>query len=450
MSEDSIHAHQSQGFINDSKGNVEQDFGDKTNYDTGGGDVAERDIDKRTIINLILPEASSDNVFQELLKDVDISRILSLIDQESIQQAYQDSRHPDAGLWSSEATNIGEILKELEEFRQLFEFFERLSQDVNLSRKIRQKLKYLTGKLPSKNSPGHPINKSSNNPFPNNKGKLESYILATLVHSDDDSEQFFLNAWLIIDDSVEGLSKFESLLDQDEQQQGELCLLHEIPTLLNKFLKKSLKRLRGKKYHLTIEFFLPSALICTEVDRWKISDPIDDEITLGIKYPIRLRSIERLNIDYLDSYLYQWYEHWDKVKQVLNEKPIKELFEHLKRMESFNWKLLRSNLKQKIGLKLTCAPPKAKRKDLFKAILTAATPIAIWTRCNIPNLNQVTEIDTLLSCRPLCHLCESVREMREKADAQTGEHLGFHLAVLWENTYRLTPDLMVQLIPPGQ
>ena len=62
MSEDSIDARESQGFVNHPKGNVEQDFGDKFNYDTGGGDAAGRNIDKRTFINIILPGVSSGNV----------------------------------------------------------------------------------------------------------------------------------------------------------------------------------------------------------------------------------------------------------------------------------------------------------------------------------------------------------------------------------------------------
>jgi hypothetical protein len=48
-------------------------------------------------------------------------------------------------------------------------------------------------------------------------------------------------------------------------------------------------------------------------------------------------------------------------------------------------------------------------------------------------------------------LCESVRQTREKAEAaETGEDLGLHLALLWENPYRLPPDIMRELETPGQ
>ena len=93
---------------------------------------------------------------------------------------------------------------------------------------------------------------------------------------------------------------------------------------------------------------------------------------------------------------------------------------------------------------------KAKTKELFKAILTATTPIAIWTRYDIPDFDHVSAIDEILTFKPLCHLCESVRQTREQADAQTKEHLGFHLAILWEDPYRLTPNVMLELTTPGQ
>lgn len=421
---------------------------------TQSGDAAARDINKGnnyencTFIQLLPKDSNFGNLSQELLKNLDFSNI----PQESIQQAYQYALPPDAGVWNLEANNITQILHELEQFRRLFEFFNRLIQDETIPQEIRKKLSNLAEGLASKKHPDDNQTKLTTNLLSNQEGQLESYLIATIERCDDGNEQFLLNAWLIIDDSVpvNDISKFISLLDKDEQQLGTLCNFNDIPKKLKKFLKTSLRYLRGKQYQLIIEVFLPSDLIGTEVDRWKIPDPIVEEITLGIKYPIRLRSLERLDLDYLDSYLSDWYKYWDKVKTVLHNEAIQDLFEPLQEMEKFNWKLLKNSLQDKIGLKVTCAPTKAKTKDLFKAILTATTPIAIWTRCDIPNFDQVAAIDEILSFKPLCHLCESVRHTREQADAQTEEHLGFHLALLWEDPHRLTPNVMLQLTTPGQ
>ena len=421
---------------------------------TESGDAAARDIDKRniyqncTFIKVLAKDNNFENVPQDSLNNLDFSNIPN----ESIQKAYQDVLPPDAGVWNLEENNITQILQSLNEFRRLSEFLTELSQDKNISEAIRNQLSDYANQIGSKKYPENNKKIKATDFFSNREAQLESYLIATIERFDDDNEKCLLNAWLIIDDSVpvNDLSRFTSLLDQDEQQVGTLCNFSDIPKQLNKFLKTSLRYLRGKQYKLIVEVFLPSDLIGVEVDRWKISDPIIEEISLGIKYPIRLRSLERLDLEYLDYYLSDWYKYWDKVKTVLHNEPIQELFEHLEEMESFNWKLLRNSLKEKIGLKLTCAPPKAKTKDLFRAILTATTPIAIWTRYDIPNLDQVSAIDEILTFKPLCHLCESVRETREQADAQTEEHLGFHLALLWENPYRLTPDIMLELTTVGQ
>ncbi|MEH2105932.1 VMAP-C domain-containing protein [Nostoc sp.] len=421
---------------------------------TQGGDAAARDIDKRniyencTFIQLLAKDSNLGNLSQEPLKDLDFSDI----PQESIRQAYQDALPPDASVWNLKGDNITQILQELNEFRRLFEFFNCLSQDESLPEEIRNKVSNFAKNIVSKKHPEENTNKSSKDFFSEKERLLESYLIATIERCDDDNEQFLLNAWLIIDDSVQvnDLSKFTSLLNKDEQQQGTLCKFNDIPKQLNKFLERSLIHLKNKKYQLIIEVFLPTDLMGTEVDRWKVPHPLLKETTLGIEYPIRLRSLERLDIQYLYRHLSDWYKSWDKVKKILHNEPSQELFEHLKEMENFNWKSLRINLKEKIGLKVTCAPPKAKTKELFKAILTATTPIAIWTRCDIPNFDHVAAIDEILTFKPLCHLCESVRLTREKADAQTEEHLGFHLALLWEDPHRLTPNVMLELTTPGQ
>ncbi|GBE90951.1 hypothetical protein [Nostoc cycadae] len=429
----------------------------RMHQNTQGGDAAARDIDKRityencTFIQFLAKDSNLGNSSQNLLNESDFSGI----SQESIQQAYQDSLPPDASVWNLEVKDTTQRLQVIEEFRKSLEFVQRLIQDERIPQESRDKLSALAEELAAKKHSGDKT-KPPTNFLSNPQGQLESYLIATIERCDDDNEQFLMNAWLIIDDSlpVNSLSKFISLLDQDEQQLGRICKFNEIQQQLNNFLKTSLKHLIGKRYQLIIEVFLPRDLIDTEIDRWEISEsipnPMVEKTILGTEYPIRLRSLERLNCGYLARYLSDWYKSWEKVKSVLHDKPSQELFEHLQEMENFNWKLLKISLKEKIGIKITCAPPRTKIKELFEAILKATTPIAIWTRCDIPNLDQVTAIDEVLSFKPLCHLCESVRQKREQADAQTEEHLGFHLALLWEDPYRLTPNVMLQLTTPGQ
>jgi hypothetical protein len=63
MSDDSIEAQGSQGLVNKPQGTVEQQFGDRTEANTGGGDMAQRDIDKRNITihqNITIHTGSAD------------------------------------------------------------------------------------------------------------------------------------------------------------------------------------------------------------------------------------------------------------------------------------------------------------------------------------------------------------------------------------------------------
>ena len=399
-----------------------------------------------SLTQLLVKGSKFNNISLASFPDLDFSSI-SL---ETIQKAYQDSLPADAEIWDLEVDSIEQILENLHKFRKIPQFFEQLIQAPDIPGEIRNQLQEEVEKLAPKNPLTENTNKSSTDFFSEELEKVESYILATLIP--DENEYFFLNAWLIIDDSVQNLSKFQSLLDPKEKQQGIFCKSTQISQEFNKLLKKALEYLKNKNFSLTIEFFLPSNLMCEEVDRWKISDPVDEEITLGIQYPIRLRSLERLELGYLYSYLHQWREYWDEVKQHLPKEADLKLFEHLSEMESFKWKSLKIKLKEKIGLKITRAHPECIRKDLFRAILSATTPIAIWLRNDIPSWNQVTFIDEILTRQPLRELCESVRYNREKADAngQIDKHLGYHLAVLWENPYRLPPDTIRELMEPGQ
>ncbi len=398
-----------------------------------------------SIFQFLAPGNDFTNPAPVSLSDLDLSNI----SEDIIQQAYEDSLPPYASDWNLPVNSISQKIHAIEQFGRLPDFLDRLIQDEKLPSAVRDRLQVIAKQLALKKSPEIPKNRSSPSSGEARSAQLRSYLIATLVPDDTDRDRFLLNAWLIADDSIQDLSKFQSLLDPDEQQQGKLCKLTQIPIELNKFLKQARKRLRGKRFDLTIEIFLPSHLMCMEIDRWKIADPIADEITLGIKYPVRLRSLERLDLDYLDSYLSDWYKCWDKVRIVLQHESIQNIFEHLEDVENFNWKLLKNNLNDKIGLKVTCTHPKSMRKDLFRAILQATTPVAIWIRNDIPHLDRVTAIDEILTFRPLAHLCESVRQTRELADAQDAEHIGLHLAVLWENPYRLTPDVMVELKPVG-
>ena len=428
---------------NDNQQKILKDISTERDLTTGDINQENNPVNSNnTFITLILSDKESISSDKEAIISA-LFPILAQINPETIQQTYQQSLPPDADLWNLESNDIAAILSKLDEFRRLPDFVEQLTQDADISEELRDKIQHYTEKLPPKKLQEDKIEKPPNN----SPEQLESFVLFTL-NSTENKDRFLLNAWLIQDNSVDDISKFQSLLSSNEQQQGTLCKLNEIPAKTCSFIQKGLRQLRGKRYSLVVEFFLPSHLMLTEVDRWQMLVAGIELIALGTKYPVRMRSLERLNLEYLDSNDPQWCDRWDKVNEVLDKESVFVDFEHLPAMNNFSWKSLKFKLGDKIGLKVTCPPPKSKLEELFKAILMAATPIAIWTRQDLATCGCLTAIDDFLSCKLLSNLCESVRMLREEADADPEEHFGSHLAILWEDPYRLTPDVMVELMPP--
>lgn len=353
----------------------------------------------------------------------------------SIRKAYKNSLPPDASIWGAHKNSVEQMLRHLEEYRKLGEFFSCLSQDETLPEDIRKQLGKFTDNLGSKKHPKKMDGKK--------KRKLESYFIATVEH-EENKDCVLVNAWLIEDNQalLEHDLLPSPLVDGNECQRGVSCKVDQIEQQLNKFLQKATTSLIDKDNNLIIEVFLPTDLICTEIDRWLIDFDTNDSQTRwrwGVRYPLRLRSQERLKLSYLAIHQPIWYDQWNKIVQILDQQPTLECFQSIDQIDSVNWQNLYQDLGKKIGVKLTCTPTQAQIKDLFNNIFKATTPIAIWTRCDRPDLNPGAIIDEILCSQPLSRLSESVKELRATADAQTDDHLGFHLALLWEDPYRLPP-----------
>jgi hypothetical protein len=368
-------------------------------------------------------------------------------DSDIIRQIYRDSLPTDASLSRLEATNDKDILGQLQEFRRLSEFIQRLILNEQTPQYLRDQLEDITQKLSQTEGSKKPSIPQTEN------HKIYSY-LQIVLRCDRSSDGFIISGWLIPDDSVHDPVKRFHPLDIEVQQKGTACQLEEIPTVLDKFLKLSLRHLVGKRYDLTVEAFLPMDYLCMDVDKWKLADPAfeGEHYVIGTKYRVIVRSQERLEPKYLDSRLNQWYANWDRVKSSWESVPNDTDFEHLDNLESCNWKRLVANLTQKLGLKLTCGLIEMYKKDLFTSVLKAASPVALWARGNCSDWDLATEMNKILLTNPMLELSEIIRKKRADADLedQPEEYLGSHLSLLWEDPHRLTPDALAQLKPPGQ
>ena len=90
---DSIDARASEGFINKPQRSVDAQRGDRISIDSGGGEIAQRDLDQRRgifIENLMLGSEASGQVSEPKLADLQATllAILKFIQNEHIESAF--------------------------------------------------------------------------------------------------------------------------------------------------------------------------------------------------------------------------------------------------------------------------------------------------------------------------------------------------------------------------
>jgi hypothetical protein len=403
-----------------------------------GGDVNQQIGDRQTTVNnFFIFGTDRTNVQQQQNQQMEL--LLQQLPEALIRQAYRDALPADTDRGLSQSSNPAQIVDDLQDVRRLSDFVRELIGKPEVPKQMREKLLQTIGQ-----------SSSSSAPVTAAPRLLQSHLLIAL--RSDSSEKFRVNGWLIPDDTERDQAKRFQALDIDESEKGLACEMEQVPEMLDKLLHLSLKHLMGKRYELTIEIFLPMNSLCTAVEHWQIDDGDDDKVPVGTRHRVVVRSCERLEPNYLEKYLNQWYVNWERVKAAEQVNPGQDDFEHLSDFCTCNWKRLRNNLEKKLGLKLTCGLVDDHKKDFFKAILKAATPIAIWSRSDLMHPDQAGEIDTLIMSNPLLKLSEAVWRQRQQADEEDDPamHLGAHLGILWEDPYRLTPDAMMQLMSPGQ
>ena len=443
MSGDRIDAQKSQGYVNNPQDAVNQHFGNENNINGGGGDVAQGNIDKRNIniINIIAGSSNQDSqskLVEELRKILaNVADLNSDGFMDAVKSAYQKALPTDA---AAHPVKTNDTLSELEDRRVLPKFIEDLAVNPALSDSTRNQL----NKLMSEER----LQTNADRIEPISKKRLKSYL--TVVLRPEPNQKFCVNAWLIPDDTVKNLSKYYCL-DINQEQKGVECSLDNISEVVADLLDRSLEYMLGKNYDLTIEFFLPTEYLSTELDRLEISD-IFEPYPLGKEFKVLVRSYERLENRYLSRYLPQWRTNWDRAISSFNTVPCLDSFKPFSTIDNCNWKKLAVDLKEKLGIKITCVLPELERKNLFQALLISAIPIAVWMRKDSRECDRETELSRLLMFGDLEKLPEYFRKAREEAYIadEPENHFGNHLVLLWEDPNRLTPDVMARLLPTGQ
>jgi vWA-MoxR associated protein C-terminal domain len=397
-----------------------------------GGNIDLHSGDRHITINNTFLSIHADSVKKNNWLQQQINLILKDVDPKIIQQAYKQSLPLDSHLW--ERSNNDLIFNDL----QLPLLIKNLIENDLVPQNKKDELNKIS-----------PQSNRSTSAKSVENNALDSYLSIVIRSVQSSDKLFSIDAWSIADSTSVDSSQQPHPLDIDSIGKGEYCALDDMPKVLNDFLKSALEHLDGKIYNLTIEIFLPMKLLCMDIDRWLVSD-LDDEIPIGTRYRTIVRSSDRLNRRYLTQRWSQWNLNWDRVKTCGHLKPNCDDFETIDHFVDRDWQESIDNLYQeKLGLKLTCGLEAEHKQDLFNAIHLAATPIAIWVRCNLPNLDLATEIDDLITGNTLFGL--SVAVLRKRQQARSDQHLGRHLAMLWEDPAQLKRlNLLAPLQATGQ
>jgi len=425
-----------------------------------------RDFDAQQKLNLLIKNILADRVNSTLLINL-WTNILAKVDETIFYSVYEEVRPDGATDWQETSKNTQEILQELDGLRKLDLFISKLINRKDIAIEIPDCLREFI-------KPLYPTVQETNDLLT----KLEAYLLIFINSSGDHEKPFLLKSWLLENDDSDTkipnnqdlgafyrskLSQYQTLLDRNNNHAGILCKFGDIENIVDQVIQETEDKLWTKDYTLKIEIFLTSDLLGKEVEWWSMTINDDgDKIYLGTKYTVRIRLSDRLRPKNLKSTLPQWRDNWKKLHRLYKDKPIQEILEPYGNCDYGDWEAFKKDFstkidyQQKFGLRLNYESSEKKLLDLFKAIWSAAIPIVCWTRLNPQSsLYQEMNPDNSINEQKLCDLCEYIKTIRYQAyDPETKtknpNHLGSHLSVLWENPYRLPPDSLINLRPPGE
>ena len=196
-----------------------------------------------------------------------------------------------------------------------------------------------------------------------------------------------------------------------------------------------------------VEIFLPKELMNSDIDSWRLQEDKQRPL-FGTRYPVILRSLDRLNSKYLCKQVQE--RKWEAVERLLQStamsafcegdpSDINKLYIQAEKYSMPD----KPETKDVVGLKLIHPASVADEEleDLFEAILMdSALPIMIWARQSEVGLECCASINQILDC-VLEQLPEELKSHRLEAFGNKQVcHIGNHLSLLWDDPQLIPPD----------
>jgi hypothetical protein len=189
--------------------------------------------------------------------------------------------------------------------------------------------------------------------------------------------------------------------------------------------------------NVVIEFILPMELLNTDIEWWQSDSASSRSPVIAMDYPVVVRSLERLRRR-------RWHRAWHRRWRTLRERPAGSEVYWSRPGGAEYLTVLETDLKSDdrwVSLVLS-EPPMAGRngRHEIQAAFRAGLPVIIWHRRDCTNPDFREAVSRLTSDGGLARLPTHAKELRWEAlrlgRESSGDHVGWHLTVLWDDPER--------------
>lgn len=248
-----------------------------------------------------------------------------------------------------------------------------------------------------------------------------------------DTARFYVEAWLLRSDQEHDTST-DNLSDEQEHS------LKSIPEILQRLIKRS--RALVSPADLTVEFFLPVELLLHDVDQWEITLGIQTITCIGIQHRVVVRSLERVQPQYVSDLRPQWEKKWQRFKGLPHTH--EDVFAWARTTEECNASSLPGSLLRKdiVGFAQVCLLAETHDSifEMLYTIIDAGIPIAFFPRYKAEACLCTNQIEQFIK-KCLCLHSPTVvwQERQEAVRLNDTTHLAHHMTLLWDDPTRLPP-----------
>jgi len=268
------------------------------------------------------------------------------------------------------------------------------------------------------------------------RSRGSSCLLIWVQKSKVQQNQYEIKGFLIPD-----LEKPSDIKDLDPELTADYFERNQVLSVIQSYLQQC-KKYRLKE--LQIELFLPNDLLGQYIEKdWTFQKRSSSgSVPICCEYSVHLRCGDRLEeLDLWDRWEDRWLQLQEKIKAKTKSKSVflpGNIIPKKPSMGDFRYHISQDHT---IAVQL----PETLPDDFpfLDLLIEYSVPAALWMRQDLAIVPyQVSEINTLLECELgdlTRKLCDKRKETYQDCYNENN-HIGYHLALLWDNPFLLPPE----------